>query len=178
MDLQILFAQQMNDSIPALLADGNWAQVVVYRFNTDDHFLGSPLLLGVDKSIAPQQEAALVYMFQRLLSEDPSFAVAGPDYPSGKSFLERLVAYGCVSGTEMRSLSVQQAWKAYETLCQDLLKSPGCNVYKSGTSVPFQSLFQKEDLLQAWALADEWNDKRYWLETGAAWYFYGWTFSD
>ena len=178
MDLEILFAQQMNSRIPALLADGNWAQAAAYRFVTNDHFLGRPILLRLDKLIAPEPETALVYIFQRLLAEDPSFSVAGPDHPSGKAFLGRLIAYGCVSVAEMKSISTQQAWKEYEALWQEIIKSPGSRSFKNGEAVPFPSFFGEEDLLRAWALADEWNDKRYWLETKTAWYFYGWSFDD
>ncbi|TCZ69902.1 hypothetical protein [Flaviaesturariibacter aridisoli] len=178
MDLEALFTRQMAGRIPALLADGNAQAAVEYRFGTNDDYLGSPLLVSLAKSVAPDEDAALLYVFQRMLAADPALAVAGPEYPGGGAFFDRLLAYGCVSGPLLHRISTEDARAVLTSLFSEILSSPESSLHRNGLPVPLTVPFLQEELLQARAFANEWNDKRYWLETASAWYFFGWSFAD
>ncbi|RYY63483.1 MAG: hypothetical protein EOO12_12180 [Chitinophagaceae bacterium] len=178
MDIEALFTRQMTGHIPALLADGNAQAAVEYRFGTNDHYLGSPLLVRIAKSVAPDEGAALVYVFQRMLAADPAFTVAGPEYPGGRAFFDRLLAYGCVSGPLLHRISTDDARAVLTSLFSDILNSPESSLHRNGLPVALTVPLVQEELLQARAFANDWNDKRYWLETSSAWYFFGWSFAD
>ncbi|RYY97377.1 MAG: hypothetical protein EOO11_11085 [Chitinophagaceae bacterium] len=175
MDLAELFAQRLNDRIPAMLADGTWERSCYYRMETDDRYLGCPLLVRLDKAAAPGRAEALVYIFQRILATEGSWPAAG--YPSGRAFLDALRAHGCVSETEARPLPAAAAG-VWASLYAEIAALPGSRLTANGVPVDFGSLLQPGEVEAAFAFADDWNDRRYWLETRDASYFFGWAFAD
>ena len=175
MHVKLLLAKENEDRINALLSDGNWVHTDYYEIDSGSQYFGCANVISISKQITTVEEAALLYIWQRIYAgNEPT--THNHSLHTSSDLLAWLLISGYIGSGEGVKLSPQAAWKKVQEIIQDRLSFEKAQVYKNGHPISIFPLPANEEAKSVIAFKDTSDDHLYFIETATAWlYFNGGT---
>lgn len=178
------------DRTHELLADGNWKRTDHYEVEPEDSpLLGRAHIYTLSRVITTHEEAALVYLFQRLYM-DHTASKKGEGALSANDLLDWLFYGGYISSHESVresgpgssqgvSLDPHTAWNKLQEGIRELLEKEQAHVYKNGQEIAPAMLFSDHNVKAVIAFKDYEKDSvffdyLYFIETDKDWMYFNW----